>query len=201
MPFIRFSRDRRGYEHTYLIHTSSKKGGPTKILYWYRTPPGVKVGRVTFDDVVRRTLEAQYPGVVFDWQKFESTPIPPVEVEHWRERRRSERAAKQARQAAARDDQGDMAEPDQPLPDVGDVIAAPMDIEPLDDVALSEEAADAPLSAGDDHPDVLEEPALPQTAPVAAGPESGAARRRRRRRGGRRRGGSGPPNAAGEPSE
>ena len=100
MPFLRFSRDKRGYEHTYLVHTANRRGRPTRprVLYWYRTPPGVRVGRAPFDAEMRKTLEAQYPGVTFDWKTFQSTPVPPPEPEYWRERRRAERAAKQARQ-------------------------------------------------------------------------------------------------------
>ena len=98
MPFVRFSRDRRGYEHTYLIHAAPRRGAPTRILYWYRTPPGIKVGREAFDVEARRLLEAQYPTVTFDWPKLLETAIPPPEAENWRERRRVERSARQARQ-------------------------------------------------------------------------------------------------------
>ncbi len=99
MPFLRFSRDKRGYEHIYLMHAGSRRGKPgrPRLLYWYRTPPGIKVGRVAFDDEVRRALEAQYPGVTFDWPTIVNTPMPPPEAEPWRERRRQERAAKQLR--------------------------------------------------------------------------------------------------------
>ena len=108
MPFLRFSRDKRGYEHTYLLHAGSRKGAPARILYWYRTPPGVRVGRVAFDEEVRQALESQYPSVQFDWEKLTDTPPPPPpDVEHWRERRRLEKAARQARQAAERDDESD----------------------------------------------------------------------------------------------
>jgi hypothetical protein len=99
MPFVRFSRDRRGYEHTYLIHAAPRRGAPTRILYWYRTPPGIKVGREAFDLEARRMLEAQYPSVPFDWPKLLDTPMPPPEQENWRERRRVERSVRQARQA------------------------------------------------------------------------------------------------------
>jgi hypothetical protein len=47
---------------------------------------------------MRKMLEAQYPGVTFDWKTFQSTPMAPPEPEYWRERRRAERAAKHARQ-------------------------------------------------------------------------------------------------------
>src|SRR4051794_36741867 len=99
MPFVRISRDKRGYEYFALVHTPPVRRGKARqrILYWFRTPPGVKVGRTPFDEHVMRALEAQYPDVGFDWDALKSTPMPPPSVEHWRERRRAERAARQFR--------------------------------------------------------------------------------------------------------
>ena len=79
--------------------SSPKGGGEPRILYWYRTPPGVKVGRDPFDAATRRALEGQYPGIAFDWRRIAETPFPPPDAEYWRERRRAEKAAKQARRA------------------------------------------------------------------------------------------------------
>src|SRR3954468_15902889 len=102
MPSVRFSRDKRGYEYVYLVHTPTRRGKPgrTRVLYWYRTPPGVRVGRKPFDEEVQRTLERQNPGVVFDWEAIVGTPMPPPDMtEFWRERRRLERSARQERRA------------------------------------------------------------------------------------------------------
>ena len=100
MAFLRFTRDKRGYEHFQLVESSTRRGRTrTKVLYWFRTPPGVKVGREPFDEDTRRTLEAKNPGVAFDWKKILATPIPSADAEKWRERRRDERAAKRARKA------------------------------------------------------------------------------------------------------
>jgi hypothetical protein len=99
VPFVRFSRDKRGYENFFLIDSDARgQGGMEKhrILYWFRTPPNVKVGRKPFDDPATRELEARNPGMTFDWEKLRNTPIPPVQPDHWRERRRAERAARQA---------------------------------------------------------------------------------------------------------
>ena len=114
-PFVRFSRDRRGYEHFYILQAIPDRRGRMRqrVLYWYRTPPQVKVGREPFDESVRRALEAQNPGVPFDWKKIRNTPIPPVQPEHWRERRLAERAT---RQAAAAEDAGRAVEPSEPIP-------------------------------------------------------------------------------------
>ncbi len=103
MPFLRFTRDKRGYEQFALVHPTTNRRGKvrTRVLYWYRTPPGVRVGREPFDDSMRRALEAQNPDIVFDWRKIVETPIPSAETEKWRERRRAEKAEKAARRAAA----------------------------------------------------------------------------------------------------
>lgn len=103
MAFFRFNRDKRGYEHFFLVEPVTNRRGKTRtrVLYWYRTPPNVKVGRLPFDEDVQRALEAQNPTVVFDWNKILNAPIPSAEAEKWRDRRRAEKAEKVARQQAA----------------------------------------------------------------------------------------------------
>jgi hypothetical protein len=93
LAFLRFTRDKRGYEHFYLVEATTNRRGKTKarVLYWFRTPPGVKVGREPFDPEVRRALESQNPDVHFDWRKIVETPVPSADAERWRERRRLER--------------------------------------------------------------------------------------------------------------
>ena len=98
MPFVKFARDKRGYEYVYLVHDSTRGGrSRSVVLYWYRTPPAVKVGRPPFDAEVRERLEAQNPEIKFDWRAITSAQPPPPDAEHWRERRRAEKAAKLAR--------------------------------------------------------------------------------------------------------
>jgi hypothetical protein len=102
VPSVRFSRDKRGYEYVYLVHTTTRRGKPgrTRVIYWYRTPPGVRIGRKPFDEEVQHALEQQYPGVTFDWETIINTPMPPPDMtEFWRERRRAEKVAKQERRA------------------------------------------------------------------------------------------------------
>lgn len=81
MPYLRLVADRRGVEHTYLLHTPTP-GGQTKVLYWYRTAPGLRIGRPALDDAAMRTLEEQYPDIDFDWQYIlDMGAMTPVEVE------------------------------------------------------------------------------------------------------------------------
>jgi hypothetical protein len=133
MAFFRFTRDKRGYENFYLVEPTTNRRGKVRqrILYWFRSPPDVKVGREPFDEGVRRALEAQNPHVVFDWRSILEAPIPSADADKWRERRRAERAAKQAL-AADLDDEpavevvADGVEQAQPEPARAEaVVAAP----------------------------------------------------------------------------
>src|SRR5262245_59654745 len=174
MPVLKFSRDKRGYEHFFLVHPSGPRSGDgrpvTRLLYWFRTPPNVKVGREPFDVEARRRLERQHPGLRFDWDALISTPIPPPpEAELWRERRRAERAAKQAAREAVT--------AERETPRVADDPAAP-------DVSL--DSRRGPEAASVDE-------GVSRAESEGAAPGQAAARRRRRRR---RRGRGGPAAAA-----
>ena len=130
MPFLKFARDKRGYEHFYLVHSTTRRGkSRSRILYWFRSPPGVKIGRPPFDDSMRRALEAQYPEIAFDWQQLIDTPIPPPapDVERWRERRRVERAAKQA---AAAETAAEIEEPASETGDPSEILGPQADFGP-----------------------------------------------------------------------
>jgi hypothetical protein len=69
VPFLRVIRDKRGYETTYLMHwyrEGSKQR--SRILYVFRTPGGIRVGRDPFEPEILRTLESQHPDIAFDWK-------------------------------------------------------------------------------------------------------------------------------------
>ncbi len=77
MPYLRYSRDKRGYEHTYVLH-GSRAGGRPSILYWFRTPPHVVVGRDALDEEATKAIEASNPELDFDWSQMRrERPKPP----------------------------------------------------------------------------------------------------------------------------
>lgn len=81
MPHLRLTADRRGYENTFLVHVPSP-GERAKVIYWYRTAPGLRLGRPALDDGAMRTLEEQYPDIDFDWPYIlDMASMTPVEVE------------------------------------------------------------------------------------------------------------------------
>ena len=71
MIFLRVTRDRRGYENTYLFHTSHHEGSSkTRILYCYRTAPGVRIGRPPFGPETIRLIEENNSDLKFDWPEI-----------------------------------------------------------------------------------------------------------------------------------
>ena len=88
MTYVRVTRDQRGYENTFLLHTA-RIGERPRVLYWYRTAPGVRVGRSALDEDAIRGIEEQHPEIDFDWPQLldEATTVTP-DVERRPERRR-----------------------------------------------------------------------------------------------------------------
>ena len=74
MPFLRVMRDKRGYETTYLMHWFREGARQrSRVLYMFRTPGGVRVGRLPLDRDVLRQIEAQHPDIQFDWNAVRET--------------------------------------------------------------------------------------------------------------------------------
>jgi len=198
MALLRFTRDKRGYEYFYLVHSSQRRGRSTsRVLYWFRTPPNVKVGREPFDEHTRRELEKQNPDVDFDWRKILETPIPSADAEKWRERRRAERAAKALQRTEAQEVEPGDEEEGHEARMAEDVIAAEpesvLDDEPSVDIAvhvLEAAAAAVPLdstippdlSAPEASNEAVNQANAPAELRTVGSPESSHRKRRRRRR-------------------
>jgi hypothetical protein len=69
VPFIRSTRDKRGYETTYVMHAYRPAQGParTRVLYLFRCPTHLRVGRRPLDEEAREALTHTHPDLVFDW--------------------------------------------------------------------------------------------------------------------------------------
>jgi hypothetical protein len=96
VPFLRVVRDKRGYETTYLMHWYREGARQrSRILYMFRTPGGVRVGRDPFDLQVRRELEAHYPDIAFEWDVVRENQqvVEPLEQRRRRPRREEEAVA------------------------------------------------------------------------------------------------------------
>jgi hypothetical protein len=115
VPFLRVIRDKRGYETTYLMHWyRDGQRQRTKILYVFRSPGGVRVGRNGLEPDVLRQIEAQHPDIVFDWAAVrENKQIIDAAPEPRRRPRRAD-AESQPAKAAASGEPAPAAQPPKP---------------------------------------------------------------------------------------
>lgn len=101
MPFLRLTRDRRGFENTFLLH-ADHPGAKPRLLYWYRTAPGIMLGRPALDEDAIRAIEEHHPDIEFDWPAIlalselmtpeeEATPQRPQQPQVRRERKQKQR--------------------------------------------------------------------------------------------------------------
>ncbi len=171
MPFLRFSRDKRGYANTYLCHTFRQDGiVRMRVLYWFRTPPDIEIGRPALDDDAIRDIEKWNPDLTFDWEEIlKAKPLPPARDDPGggRPQRRRSRGASPGGGTAA-DSTGAQEPPRQ-----GEPRPETLDARPGEPGSGASEQAAAPA-------DTAETPGDPPSR-----------RRRRRRRRGRRSGDEG----------
>lgn len=105
MPFLRVIRDKRGYETTYLMHWYREGNRQrSRILYVFRSPGGVRVGRDPLEPETLRQLEAQHPDIAFDWKIVRDN------------QQIVETAAEPRRRRAPRTAEGEAAAPPPPRP-------------------------------------------------------------------------------------
>ena len=109
MPFLRLTRDRRGFENTFLLH-ADHPGAKARLLYWYRTAPGIVLGRPALDEDAIRTIEENHPDIEFDWPAIlalsevmtpeEEAPAPRPQQQQRREKKQKHRDRRPESQAA-----------------------------------------------------------------------------------------------------
>jgi hypothetical protein len=94
VPFIRYARDKRGYESTYVMHAYRPGQGPqrARVLYLFRTPAHVKIGRKALEPEVMEALEHTHPDLSFDWTNLPSER--PIEPSDPRDRERDHRRSR-----------------------------------------------------------------------------------------------------------
>jgi len=153
VPFLRLTRDRRGFENTFLLHVA-RPGDRPRLLYWYRTAPGIVLGRAPLDEDAIRTIEEQHPDIDFDWPAIlalSEVMTPEEEAPAPRRERRGKppRPQERGRERQPRRD-ADQAESEEPVEAV----------ESVEPVEPGEPAAGHPFPENAE-PDVVEEEAPP----------------------------------------
>jgi hypothetical protein len=132
VPFLRLTRDRRGIENTFLMH-ADRPGDRPRLLYWYRTAPGITLGRSPLDEDAIRAIEEQHPDIDFDWPAIlalsevmtpeDEAPAKPQPREQRRERRPKTRDDRQQPSRESRRDE---------VVDVAATVADAIDETPAD---------------------------------------------------------------------
>jgi hypothetical protein len=115
VPFLRVIRDKRGYETTYLMHwLRDGNRQRSRILYVFRTPGGVRVGRESLEPEILREIESCHPEINFDWktlfanqQLVESSP----DTRRPRKRKRAEEEPAASAPSTAAAESAPAAEP------------------------------------------------------------------------------------------
>ncbi len=168
MPFLRFSRDARGYESTYLCHTFRRGNGPPelRVLYWFRSPPGVKVGRPALAPDVIRAIEENNPDLRFDWNKIlkVTPPPPPAPGRAGRDERRPRR--RRGKETAGTKEPAPSARAATPSRAASGQSDASRRDGPAEAPAKSDEAADADRSATNLTPKPVEVDVDPTNEPL-----------------------------------
>lgn len=109
MPFIRHTRDKRGYETTYVMHAyrAPANQGRTRVLYFFRTAAHLRVGRRPLDEETREALQHTHPDLSFDWFSLGREAQP---------NRVDEREARAPRRERERQGQRSQGRRDRPAP-------------------------------------------------------------------------------------
>jgi hypothetical protein len=135
------------------VHGERRRGRTrSRVLYWFRTPPGVRVGRAALDPDAIRLIEERNPELVFDWTRIlkgeggepaERRPRP-ERVEGARldraERTRPERQPE--RRAVPRPERAPS-----PVAESADALGAPLPDEAVDEAPAAAVAEPAPDTA------------------------------------------------------
>lgn len=125
------------------MHADRRRGKPrTRLLYWFRTPPGVRVGRAALDEAAIRLIEEHNPDVTFDWTRIlKGEPAPPESRNRQEPQERRPRPPRQRASAAAPAPGVPATGPEPPpLPpaiqpqaiEPAPTVAAPMQIAPVE---------------------------------------------------------------------
>lgn len=127
-----------------------RRGRGQRVLYFFRTPPGVRVGRAPIDEEAIRLLEQNNPDIEFDWARILRAPQSQPEHDR-REDRRDRRERSRQRQPASA---SQLPAPGFQLPAAGLQVPAP----------TGSDLANAPEPVEPGEPGEPEEPVEPEEA-------------------------------------
>ncbi len=131
-----------------------------RVLYWFRTPPDVRVGRLALDPVAIRAIEESNSDLKFDWGKIlkvKPPPPPPDYRREGREERRVRRRGGRATGGASAPPAADSTAATGPVETPEPVMPVESDTEPSGTDLVFD--GPAPAIVAWDDPDPRDEPA------------------------------------------
>jgi len=79
MPHLRTQRDKRNVDTVALFQSEGRDDGHgrARLVYFFKSPAWVRIGRTALDAEARQTLAAQYPDVRFEWDRLKVPSLRP----------------------------------------------------------------------------------------------------------------------------
>src|SRR5689334_11036507 len=137
---------------------ADRPGDRPRLLYWYRTAPGVMLGRPPLDEDAIRTIEEQHPDIEFDWPAIlalsevmtpeeEAPPRPPQSA------RKSNQGRREKNREPRRDDRAQESQAVIEAPDASSAQESEPDVAPaqIDDAEPDVDARDEDAPAPHHH--------------------------------------------------
>ena len=118
---------------------ADRPGDRPRLLYWYRTAPGIGLGRSPLDEDAIRTIEEQHPDIDFDWPAIlalaevmtpeDEAPPPRPQQQQQRQGKRRGRDSAPSREPAAPREQPASARVEEPAAAAGASESEPVEAE------------------------------------------------------------------------
>ena len=124
---------------------ADRPGDTARLLYWYRTAPGILLGRPALDEDAIRAIEEQHPDIDFDWPAIlalREVMTPEEEAAPKPQQRPRRDEGRGARREPRHDDRAQVPAPVERIDEPGEAL----ETEAAADVA-PEPAADSPAPA------------------------------------------------------
>jgi hypothetical protein len=129
---------------------ADRPGDRARLLYWYRTAPGIGLGRSPLDEDAIRTIEEQHPDIDFDWPAILAlaavmTPedeAPARAAQQQRQGRRQrgrDQKPPQSPSASAREQSGELGRDDR-VDEPSEAVGLPVSEEAAEEAAAGTES-------------------------------------------------------------
>ena len=147
---------------------ADRPGDRPRLLYWYRTAPGIILGRSPLDEDAIRTIEEQHPDIDFDWPAIlalaevmtpedEAPARPPQQQRQGKRQRNRDQRPPQPQRSVAPQREGDTPVEAAPADTIDEPIAESIDESIAESVVESIAETPAPIEVPEPRNRLVEE--------------------------------------------